>query len=377
MDNISSLSSVNQAYINAASKPKLPQEAIIPEKKGVDKRVIVGASVALGAIALGGLIAAGKFKKAQQLAENIDFTPAKTLEEAKEFAKKHLHIDKFELTDLESANYVNEALVNFNNNISTDHKRIIRTVKVLPKDGIQGSFAVNRFGRLDVNEDYLKNIENTIKKFASIGKDYIWGDFKLPSQEELSKMKLGEKLELVDRMQTVLMSGLNPDNTFASFLSKSKVKEFLKVNSNLPQTLGDFMKLDVDAKIKVLVEIKNKTKTSSQNTNSGGPFRIINHEIGHMLHRKNIGEDLFNKYADYGTLVDQQPDIQILWDKFKKEFGEEMYCETIANVTAYTATTPAEFVAEVYSYLCNGVKFSDNIMNLYKKYGGVLPKTVA
>ena len=374
MDNISSLSSVNQAYINAASKPKLPQEAIIPEKKGVDKRVIVGASVALGAIALGGLIAAGKFKKAQQLADAIDFTPAKTLEEAKEFAKKHLHINKFELTDLESANYVNEALVNFNNNISTDHKRIIRTVKVMSKDGVQGALSISRFGELNVNEDYMKNIENTIKDIASMDKDYIC---KLPSQEELSKMKLGEKLELAEKLQMAIINGLNPDNMFASFLSKSNVKEFLKANSNLPQTLGDFMKLDFDTKISILNEIADKTNANLQNTNLGGPFRLINHEIGHVLHRKNIGEDLFNKYADYGTLVDQHPDYPTLWDKFKKEVGEEMYCEITANVTPYARTTPAEFVADVYSYLCNGVKFSDNIMNLYKKYGGVLPKTVA
>lgn len=377
MDNISSLSSVNQAYIANLNKEKLPQETINPAKKGVDKRVIIAASVALGAIALGGLIAAGKFKKAQQLAENIDFTPAKTLEEAKEFAKKHLHINKFELTDLESANYVNEALVNFNNNISTDHKRIIRTVKALPEDGSNFALSINGFGGLGVNEDYLKNIEKHIEEVIPTIKKLTRGTFQIPDKSVISKMKLGEKLELMDRMQTAIMSGLSTNNMFASLLSKDEIKEFLKANSNLPQTLGDFMKLDIKTQEKVLFKILEETNINPLNNIKGGPFRIINHEIGHALHRKNIGGDLFAKYVNYGTLADEKINNSALWDKFKKEVGEEMYCEIESNVTPYAVTTPAEFVAEVYSYLCNGVKFSDNIMNLYNKYGGVLPKAAA
>ena len=376
MDNISSLSPANQVYISS-NKENAAKEVTSPIKKGVDKKVVALASVAVGAIALGGLIAAGKFKNAQQLAENINFTPAKTLEEAREFAKKNLHINKFELTDLDSANYINEALVNFNNNISTDHKRIIRTVKVLSKDDTQGALAINRFGGLKVNEDYLKNIESKIQNIIPITKKIVGDAISIPGKDVISKMKLGEKLELADKLETAVTSALTPDNMFASFLSKSKVKEFLKANSNLPQTLSNFMKLDEETKMDVLAKIMKQTNLDPLNDIKGGPFRVINHEIGHALHRKNIGEDLFNKYADYGTLINQHPDYPTLWDKFKKEVGEEMYCEITANVTPYAVTTPAEFVADVYSYLCNGVKFSDDIMNLYNKYGGVLPKTVA
>lgn len=376
MDNISSLSPANQVYISS-NKENAAKEVTSPIKKGVDKKVVALASVAVGAIALGGLIAVGKFKNAQQLAENINFTPAKTLEEAREFAKKNLHINKFELTDLDSANYINEALVNFNNNISTDHKRIIRTVKVLSKDDTQGALAINRFGGLKVNEDYLKNIESKIQNIIPITKKIVGDAISIPGKDVISKMKLGEKLELADKLETAVTSALTPDNMFASFLSKSKVKEFLKANSNLPQTLSNFMKLDEETKMDVLAKIMKQTNLDPLNDIKGGPFRVINHEIGHALHRKNIGEDLFNKYADYGTLINQHPDYPALWDKFKKEVGEEMYCEITANVTPYAVTTPAEFVADVYSYLCNGVKFSDDIMNLYNKYGGVLPKTVA
>ena len=60
----------------------------------------------------------------------------------------------------------------------------------------------------------------------------------------------------------------------------------------------------------------------------------------------------------------------------EKENGDKLFYEVMGNVTPYAAITPAEFVAEVYSFLCNGVKFSDYIMDLYKKYGGPIPKNM-
>ena len=46
--------------------------------------VVTAAAVALTAV---GLVIRGRLKSVTQLAEHIDFKPAKTMEEAKEFAK--------------------------------------------------------------------------------------------------------------------------------------------------------------------------------------------------------------------------------------------------------------------------------------------------
>lgn len=374
MDNISSLSPANQVYISS-NKENAAKEVTSPIKKGVDKKVVALASVAVGAIALGGLIAAGKFKNAQQLAENINFTPAKTLEEAREFAKKNLHINKFELTDLDSANYINEALVNFNNNISTDHKRVVKMVRPLIKGDPDGSFAMSNFDELIVDENLLKNIGNEIFEYLNNKKEYpIFQSLKFPNVNDLS---LKEKMELYDKISTISLNTLNFNDIFANLYSKNSVKEYLKLNKQFPQTIDEFLKLDENSRISIVKKIMKDTKELPVSKNSGGPFRLINHEIGHALHRKNIKSSLFDEYSKYEYLPDGTIDVAKLINKFKNEVGESLFHEIRGNSTVYATITPAEFVAEVYSYLCNGVKFSDDIMNLYNKYGGVLPKTVA
>ena len=376
MNSITSLSSANQTYINT-KKQTLPQENTTRPERNFNKKALAIGAVALGAIAVGGLIAAGKFKTAEQLAEHIDFTPARTLEEAKEFASKNLHIRKFKLTDLDTANYVNEALVNFNNNLSTDHRRIVRTVVPSSLKKLNGILAVNGFQKLFVNEEFFKNIDDEINKAIKTIKENGISKklFSFPDSETLSKMTLKEKMSLYGVME-INGSNLEVNSSIANLLSKSKVKDFLKANPDYPQTIEDFLKLEARERQNIAKEIMRKTNTLPINTNSGGPFRLLNHEIGHILHQNNIGTELFAKYSDYGKLADGGINTFALWRKFRNEIGNKLFYEVMGNVTPYAATTPAEFVAEVYSFLCNGVKFSDDIMELYKKYGGPIPKNM-
>ena len=75
--------------------------------------IVAGIAIGLTAI---GLIARGRFKNTQKLAEHIEFTSAKTIEEAKELAKTHLKIENFDTAgDLEIANWINEGLTRVNN----------------------------------------------------------------------------------------------------------------------------------------------------------------------------------------------------------------------------------------------------------------------
>ena len=43
------------------------------------------------------------------------------------------------------------------------------------------------------------------------------------------------------------------------------------------------------------------------------------------------------------------------------------------GISSYAKHSPLEFVAETHIGLCNGYKFSDDIMELYKSYGGPIP----
>lgn len=54
-------------------------------------------------------------KEKVELAKHIDFVKAKTLEEAKDFAKTHLKTDMYVVDDLEIANWINKYLTKYNN----------------------------------------------------------------------------------------------------------------------------------------------------------------------------------------------------------------------------------------------------------------------
>lgn len=45
--------------------------------------------------------------------------------------------------------------------------------------------------------------------------------------------------------------------------------------------------------------------------------------------------------------------------------------DTAGKVSAYAQTSAREFVAEVYSGLVNGEKYSDDVMKLYEKYSNI------
>lgn len=105
-----------------------------PKKEGLS----TGAKWGLGALALAGIGTAVYFatrgkvgtKQAQQLAEHIEFKPAKTIEEARVFAKDRLGV-KIKFDDVDMANYINEALVTVNN--TTKGKSIMPNSVIVDK----------------------------------------------------------------------------------------------------------------------------------------------------------------------------------------------------------------------------------------------------
>ena len=77
-------------------------------------------------------------------------------------------------------------------------------------------------------------------------------------------------------------------------------------------------------------------------------YHVIDHEIGHAAHSQALGE---NKFRKSYLLSDSEQNVA-------------------KTVSEYAATNSHEFVAEVYAELINGRTFSDEVMALYKKFGG-------
>lgn len=53
-----------------------------------------------------------------------------------------------------------------------------------------------------------------------------------------------------------------------------------------------------------------------------------------------------------------------------KQFFAETEQNTIGKVSDYAKNGIGEFIAEAYAKLVKGVKLDDDVMALYKKYGG-------
>lgn len=375
------LSPLNQTYLNNSKEISVPAAAVKKDSYKDDnkklKLALLGLAVAGSAIAG---IAIGKHAKAQQLADIIEFKPAKTLEEAKEFAKKNLHIRKYNLTDLDSANYVNEAFVNFNNNISKDHKRVIKNV-LLPPDSEPNStiFGINGVKTLFVNESFIKDIDKELDNLIernTVEESVICLGFKDKFLNyKNGNASLKDKFELYQLFENQINVSISRTHAFAKLLNSANVINYLKENKSLPQTISEFMELDNKTQGKILKTVRKNVEGAKLVSTDGDPFRFINHEIGHVYHQENIGSELWLKYNGISYENGKITEIpqKELTKKFKEEIGEALTCDIEANISRYAIKDPCEFVAETFSYLANGAKFSDEIMELYNKYGGMMP----
>jgi len=379
MNDIISLSPVNQTYIT--KKQEAPQETKAVTSPIHNKKVLMIGAAALGAVALGGLIAAGRYKQAQKLAEHIDFTPAKTLEEAKEFAAKHLKIKHFDLTDLDSANYVNEALTNYNNNISVDHRKIIANVfsyneetALAAIDRTNNSLYFNEKKFINAGEDMLKilkidpvKVSKNVLCFLDDRQKELF--IKFFDDSKRAAMSKKDTVEFKDILENIRLLSKSTYGWFSNLTSDPKAVEILKAK-NLPTTAEELLKLSKEQQKEIIEDLVNNHGIRLH-INNGGAFRTINHEIGHAVHYQNVGEEQFKNLRYFGG---REKDYLKASQRLKAELGDSLYGSIQSNVSMYATTSPTEFVAETYSYLCNGQKFSNEIMDLYKKYGGVIPK---
>lgn len=388
------------------------------ENKKLTKNQKLGiASGALLGVAALGLIIRGRLKAVTKLAEHIDFAPASTMEEAREFARQHLKIKKFDVADdLDMANWVNEGLVNINNKYKgrayipdevvafSKEESAKRSSTLASMAAYQGKdFRLH--SQLRVNLGYFDNAKNNIQKMLD-----DFGFKKVPlddghSEVQMQILPFYNPDKLLDMMQisskfmnnkatkmdiVALRQSLGDYYAYAHFLNNDPLKllENVYAQKGAIDLLKTHMKPGSFKTIEELGKMTNKEQVDyAFDTSSAlskklavdnmpyakildskrSVFNTLFHEEGHLFHKKNTILDYEDMHVIYGDKKDKPVKI----GELAKEFLENQDEQFVASkVSFYAKRSPLEFVAEVYSRMLGGHKFDDDVMQLYKKYKG-------
>ena len=402
------------AFDTVTISSKNPQE----ENKKLTKNQKLGiASGALLGVAALGLIIRGRLKAVTKLAEHIDFAPASTMEEAREFARQHLKIKKFDVADdLDMANWVNEGLVNINNKYKgrayiPDEVVAFSKEESAKRSSTLASMATYQgkdfrlHSQLRVNLGYFDNAKNNIQKMLD-----DFGFKKVPlddghSEVQMQILPFYNPDKLLDMMQisskfmnnkatkmdiVALRQSLGDYYAYAHFLNNDPLKllENVYAQKGAIDLLKTHMKPGSFKTIEELGKMTNKEQVNyAFNAYSAlnGKLKVANmpyakildskrsvfntlfHEEGHLFHKKNTILDYEDMHVIYGDKKDKPVKI----GELAKEFLENQDEQFVASkVSFYAKRSPLEFVAEVYSRMLGGHKFDDDVMQLYKKYKG-------
>ena len=399
-------------YPNSTPLPSDTVE-ISGKKKGLTKKqkYVTGAAVA-GALTAAVLLMRGKVgaanKEIKALAEHIDFAPAKTTEEAINFAKTNLGIKKYSKDmPLDVMNWVNEGLVNINN--ATKGKAKICNGVTFKSCGEKKTYgfivcdnknACNNI--LYLNKDFFTNLDGTIidqidelVKCKALFKNpndkfdlynfYKNGEVSDNLLKKLNqftekpesfsfsdKMELAEDLRSLDNAIYALHS--SPMSKLKQLLMNEEVKEVLLAHGKLPD-LKQMERLTTKQQERVLVDLINTGLKQGEGIYIGYPagnkFHAIYHEIGHMNHKIATGEN-FLKMSNPEQCKEAFGKVS----NITKDFVNSQKKQQIAAlVSDYAQESPLEFVAETYAELIKrtlhgGKKLSDEVMKLYSEYKG-------
>jgi hypothetical protein len=105
------------------------------------------------------------------------------------------------------------------------------------------------------------------------------------------------------------------------------------------------------------------------------PEELIDHEIGHLIHRENVTNPVYGNGWITREGVEAQSTNSWRLNDIEMEYGEEAGARrAIAEtVSRYAATGVGEFVAEVYTGMSNGLTYPESVMSLFRLLGGVEP----
>ena len=372
-------------------------QSVEPKGLSTSAKVGIGAA-AVGAITIGVLLAKGKFSQAKQLAENINFKKAETVEDAIKFGQENLGIKNysgFETADLDVLNWINEGLVNVSNKLKGKAKL---PKKILYESSDRDFLASvtpdkknmfvnkNTFGNLD---ECIREKLNILKKDGfdvSASSDglvsftaplYMSGSDLAslsPLIEGSNAFKEGKLTIFSDKLQlyTNLDSIFNgasatfnaPNITLKRLLSTPGVKEIVE-DKGLLTNMAEIEKLSNEQKADLICDVlancAEKGKYLGINFKPISKFQTIYHEMGH-LNDANMNSHCFASYHNFSS-----PDkAKVLndWVTNPKKM------EAAGSVSSYAQSDEAEFLAETFAKICDNQEVSKEAMALYKELGG-------
>lgn len=362
------------------------------EKKGLSTKAKIGIGVG---IALAGTIAfliyKGKFSEAKKLAENIEFTPAKTIDEAIAYGKKHLGIRSysgFEEQDLEAINWVNEGLTNVSNRMKGKlrmPKHIMYCSDESWGNSVAGVVTEGEYrGYFAINKDFFGNINKGVDKVLSglqecgyikFENNKLKSNWKFLSQDMIDELAIQyeryhsgnasfkDKILLYNSLGR-LSDGINsitnsPKYYLKQIFSQLKIKK-LTVR-DLTLEFSDVEKLSTEDQFKLLRMFINDSKypIKFKFNLSTSPFGTIYHEMGHIQDMKPrcLPTEKFKTSSEYPKELQD-------WLK------NEDFMQTANKISTYAASGPGEFIAETFEDIIAGRKLPEEVMDLYKKLEG-------
>lgn len=345
---------------------------------------------------VGLLVAKYRNSKATQLAEHIDFSPAKTLEEAIEFGKKTFGIEEysgFEAKDTDVVNFINEGIVNTSNFLK-GKIRLPKKILYLEEAGTIKASVVTEgenSGLFVLNKNIYSNIDNTIDHYFFnletsntvflVDWDTNKWDYKYsplfekeaiePFIQEVIKFKSGkyttykQKLSLFNSVNNAIeaVNSINrPLKYIKKFLSKEENKSICS-ELNIPTDIEQIKQMSKEEQRLIIKKIIKNTKDSIKldfDMNAGSPFSTIYHELGHIQDMKPRCLTTNKFDFDYSKYPKELKD----WVDNKENM------EIAGSISEYATHGPGEFIAEFFAKIVSGETVSNEAKALYKKLGG-------
>lgn len=316
---IDAVKNVQTNIVNLKNKTSLTSKPEVQNKDNKNVKVLLMTGlVALGAV---GVYLATRGKAVSQNKLQNTFTPAKSLEEAKKFAKDKLGVifsdEAGKFDDIEIVNFINEWLFTTHNKMGS--KSYPKFIFCNNKSGIASTYenefimdGINYGRPLSINLNYFKDFKNrVINKY-------------MPQLDILKKNSDGK----------YIIAKPEYDCEYTRRLVKYANAENLSFKDKM-QCIAD------------LKAFESRTAPGIKGISENGIYRTLNHEQGHFLHF-GICEKLDNL----------------------KNFQNDNEISIARKVSRLATKNPLEFVADTFAGLKDGKVFDDDVMSLYKKYNG-------
>ncbi len=321
--------------------------------------------------------------------QKLEFQKAKNMREAVAYARK-LGIKNFDMDgDLGLANWVNEGLTEIYNKYNGKAPMPSNVIKDGGEEMVGDAYYSCSRDTLAIAPDNKKRIlsrlldnidspwESSKRPLVRWYRGVLQNDFSQISyidpkfQKQVAKhitqfqnfsgrMDVSEVKQLYHEINALLetknMPDTNPLKLISNIYNNPKYKKAIKGFEF--KSLAQISKLNRNAQKQEFYNIINKLKKKGINAyvepqkfEENNSFHVIFHEYGHFRH--------FNTTSF--TALKQRTNEFV--SNVKKQ-------KTAGQVSSYAKSEPMEFVAEVYAGLLNGVKYSPEVMALYKTYNG-------